>query len=314
MKRFSVLLPLSTIMFLPASALAWNSFGHMSVAYIAYNKLTPQTRDKADALLAKNPDFQNWMAMVPAGISAADTNLMVFMIASTWADRIKNAPGFSEDDPTDRNKCGVVSLQNTGFADHFRHRCWHFIDVAFTQDGTTPLPVTPTPNAQERVDLFRPVLGSNDDDLKSYDLSWLLHLVGDLHQPLHCTTRVGSTQLDGDAGGNFVNLNLGNSTVKLHAFWDDLLGPTSAKPEVVIQTAKQLPAADAIKASDLNVSHWVDEGVQNAKDSVYVAPVGLGAGPFTITNEYQKAAKALAKKQVALAGARLANLLNAELK
>jgi hypothetical protein len=37
------------------------------------------------------------------------------------------------------------------------------------------------PNAQERVDLFRPVLSSTDDDLKAYDLSWLLHLVGDLH-------------------------------------------------------------------------------------------------------------------------------------
>jgi len=159
------------------------------------------------------------------------------------------------------------------------------------------------------------VLGSNDDDLKAYDLSWLLHFVGDLHQPLHCTTRVGSTEVDGDAGGgNFVEVDLGSSTKKLHAFWDDLLGPSGAEPKAVIKTAKKLPAADATKAADLNVSHWVDEGVQNAKDKVYVAPVGLGAGPFNMTNKYKKAAKALAKKQVALAGARLANLLNAELK
>ena len=75
-----------------------------------------------------------------------------------------------------------------------------------------------------------------------------------------------------------------------------------------------LPATDATKAGDLNVSHWVAEGVQNAKDFVYVSPVGAGTGSFTLTKKYKGAANALAKKQVALAGARLANLLNAELK
>jgi hypothetical protein len=87
-----------------------------------------------------------------------------------------------------------------------------------------------------------------------------------------------------------------------------------ATPKAVIKTAKKLPVANATKASDLNVSHWVNEGVQNSKNSVYVGPVGLGPGPFTVTTTYQNAAKTLAKKQVALAGARLANLLNAELK
>ena len=298
----------------PQPAYAWNDYGHMSVAYVAYKKLTPQTRNKVNALLAKNPDFPNWVALIPAGTSPADKNLMLFMIAATWADRIKGASGYSEDNPANRNLCSAVSLQNTGFTDMHRHRCWHFIDVAFSQDGTTSLPATPVPNAQERVDLFRPVLSSTDDDLKAYDLSWLLHLVGDLHQPLHCTTRVGQGQTGGDNGGNLVTLAVGNSSVKLHIFWDDLLGPTGATPKAVIKTAKKLPAANATKASDLNVSHWVNEGVQNAKNSVYVGPVGLGPGPFTVTTTYQNAAKTLAKKQVALAGARLANLLNAELK
>src|ERR1051325_3295197 len=212
MRRVLISLVLSLLTLLPSSVEAWNNYGHMSVAYVAYQKLTPQTRDKANALLARNPDFPNWMAMVPPGTSRADTKVMLFMIAATWADRIKGAPGFNDDNPVDRNKCGAVSFQNTGFTDVFRHRCWHFIDVAFTQDGTTPLPVTPVPNAQERVDLFRPVLGSQVEDLKSYDLSWLLHLVGDLHQPLHCVTRVSRAQRDGDAGGNLVQLDLGGST------------------------------------------------------------------------------------------------------
>src|SRR5439155_25645392 len=166
------------------------------------------------------------------------------MIASTWADRIKSAAGFNEDNSADRNKCGPVSTQNIGFTDRFRHRCWHFIDVAFAQDGTTVLPPTPVPNAQERVDLFRPVLGGIDEDLKAYDLSWLLHLVGDLHQPIHCTTRVSQGQPEGDAGGNLVAVTPGTSPQKLHQFWDDLLGSSAANAKTVAKTAKKLPAAD----------------------------------------------------------------------
>jgi len=47
---------------------------------------------------------------------------------------------------------------------------------------------------------------------------------------------------------------------------------------------------------------------------VYVAPIGAGDGPFTITPAYRIAAKKLAEQRVALAGVRLANLLNEELK
>jgi len=50
----------------PQPAYAWNDYGHMSVAYVAYKKLTPQTRNKVNALLAKNPDFPNWVAVIPA--------------------------------------------------------------------------------------------------------------------------------------------------------------------------------------------------------------------------------------------------------
>ena len=55
------------------------------------------------------------------------------------------------------------------------------------------------------------------------------------------------------------------------------------------------------------------QGLWNAKTVVCVSPIGLGAGPFTIS-KYEKAAKALAKKEVALAGAGLANRLNLGLK
>jgi hypothetical protein len=254
--------------------------------------------------------------MMPSGASQSDKNLMAFMIAATWPDRIKSAPGYHEDNPAQgkHSLCDTVSSQNIGFNDHFRHRCWHFIDVAFTQDNTPHLPATPVPNTEERLALFRPVLSGTDDDLKAYDLSWVLHLVGDLHQPLHCTTRVRKGQLDGDAGGNLTKVKKGLlSSTPLHTYWDDVLGTGENLPKI-IKASKQLPAANALQALDLNVNHWVNEGVGLAKNSVYVKPIGAGGGPFKLTKKYKSDAKILAQEQVALGGERLANLLNAELK
>src|SRR5262245_598892 len=68
---------------------AWNDFGHMSVAYIAYQKLTPQTKDRVNALLKLNPDYNQWLSTIPARTSEADKRMMVFMIAATWPDQIK---------------------------------------------------------------------------------------------------------------------------------------------------------------------------------------------------------------------------------
>jgi hypothetical protein len=58
----------------------------------------------------------------------------------------------------------------------------------------------------------------------------------------------------------------------------------------------------------------VNESFDAAKQTVYTAPVGSGDGPFTMTAAYRVKAKQLARQRIALAGVRLANLLNAELK
>src|SRR5438477_2322830 len=99
MHRSLIALAVSTIVLSQTPVRAFNSYGHMSVAYVAYQNLTPQVRDKANALLAKNPDYTNWVALLPPNTAAADTNLMLFMIAATWADRIKSAAGYAEDNP-----------------------------------------------------------------------------------------------------------------------------------------------------------------------------------------------------------------------
>jgi hypothetical protein len=81
-----------------------------------------------------------------------------------------------------------------------------------------------------------------------------------------------------------------------------------------ITAAKKLPAADATLAAKSDEKDWIAESVQAAEQTAFKPPVGAGNGPFTLTTAYRNRAKALAKKRIALAGVRLANLINNELK
>src|SRR5882762_7638840 len=219
----------------------WNGRGHMMVAAVAYNKLTPQTKNRVDALLLLNPDRDHWMDLIPAGTSAAKTKMMIFMIAATWADRIKSDPDYHTDGTHNGNRPpnDPSARQNIGYDDLARHKYWHFEDLPFTQDNT-PLPAVPTPNARTQINTFRAVLTSDEPDaLKSYDLSWFVHLIGDVHQPLHCTTRIGATQLEGDDGGNGVKLS-SPGPANLHSYWDGVIGGGDA-PSTALNAISTLP-------------------------------------------------------------------------
>src|ERR1019366_652223 len=165
-------------------ALAWNNFGHMTVAAVAYEQLTSSARKKAVALLKLNPAYPDWVTNVPE----QERDLVAFVTAATWPDAIKKRGSGYVDDGEDPSTAGAT--KNEGYADNLQHRYWHYIDVPFAPDGT-PFKQPMVPNAKTQISLFRAALASSttSDDLKSYDLVWLLHLVGDVHQPLHCTSR-----------------------------------------------------------------------------------------------------------------------------
>jgi hypothetical protein len=306
------------LVLLSSTSNAWFGFGHMAVAYVAYQKLTDAKKVRVAALLKKNPYYKTkWKALIPAGTPADQHDLMVFMIAATWPDEIKSDPAYNlPDGPAGGNRppSGPVASQNKGYSDHHRHKYWHFLDSPFTQDGTT-LPAIPNPNAESEVDKLRKTLAlaksSKTDALKSYDLVWLMHIVGDVHQPLHSSTRVSSADPQGDNGGN--NVKLADPSKELHAFWDGLPGDSS-NPADVIPYASALPAADPALVSIKNASTWTKESFDLAQSAVYVLPIGPGDGPFTLDTPYKDKAKKIADERVALAGERLANLINDELK
>lgn len=311
-----------------APAFAWNDEGHMAVAYLAYQRLQPASRARVNSLLNLNPYYSKWRASLPAGISEADADRMIFMIAATWPDQIRNDPAYMDDGPNHGNSppSGPEASRNAGYSDHSRHKYWHFVDIFFSQDGTK-LPPVPAPNAETQIAAFRRALGSNvSDEVKSYDLTWLEHLVGDVHQPLHAIARVSAAMPHGDAGGSLLMLCAAPCDNSLHWFWDRLVGSQSgiqapASPSdwtselhSAMSAAQAIPAADPSLAAIASEHSWVQESYDLAKQYVYVGPVGPGPGPFTLTPDYYSNAKRIAEQRVALAGVRLANLLNKELK
>ncbi|MGB8261091.1 MAG: S1/P1 nuclease [Terracidiphilus sp.] len=310
MMRKVVIAAALTLLLGCTQAMAWNSVGHMAVAWTAYQQLTPVEQARAAALLKLNPNYQKWLGYIPAGTADADRDLYVFMMAATWPDEIKAmGSGYTGNDNPPK---GELAALNRGYADKNMHKYWHFVNTPFSTDGT-PLPAVKGPTTVDKIAAFRAALASAEpDDLKSYDLVWLLHLVGDVHQPLHASNRITAAKHNGDDGGNLVVIS--GPAKELHAYWDDQLGLGDTKNFLTaLAAAKALPAPDATLAQDDNESHWAAESFELAKSSVYVDPIGAGLGPYTPTDAYAAQAKAIAQARVALAGARLARLLKESL-
>ncbi|HVZ74006.1 MAG TPA: S1/P1 nuclease [Polyangia bacterium] len=296
-------------------AFAWDDFGHMEVAAVAYPKLNAKAKKKVAALLKLNPRYALWVS----GVKAADAERVAFMRAATWADSIKSDAGYKDDQQT-----APTAGQNVGYTDKLKHAYWHFVDQPYAADAT-PGAAALAPNALTQIGLLRAALATaaTTDDVKSYDLVWLLHLVGDVHQPLHCVSRYDVADPKGDRGGNNVLItNAAQPAVcddprycpfgppnELHAFFDDIEGAGYAVEPPYVAAGK-LAKADKTKAAIADENVWVAEGLELAKTAVYVAPIGLGDGPFAIDAAYQAAAEKLGRARIALAGARLANLIN----
>lgn len=293
-----------------APAAAWNDRGHMVVAAKAWQHLTPQTRNRVGQLLRHNPRYGAWTA----GIAASQKARVAFTRAATWPDFIKSAHGYEQD-----RLPNARSTRNIGYADCLQHRYWHFKDLPFSPDGTTIEPPS-NPNAETQIVAFAATLAdaSAGDEVKSYDLVWLIHLVGDVHQPLHATQRfLASDSMNGghgDNGGNDVSycLSAGCRTGStLHSFWDGALGNDSDVASVTAY-AGQLLAPPAAAANNLAVATWFPESFELAKAEVYKPPIGTDLShPFVLSTAYQVDAAKTAIAQVSVAGMRLAGLLNA---
>src|SRR5262249_53927236 len=139
----------------------WNDTGHMAVAFIAYRNLNPATRARVDHLIQLNPRYQIWLKMLPPGVNDATRRGMLFMIAATWPDQIKEDGEHISDGPDGGNRppSDGTADRNIGYTDRAMHKYWHFIDLPFSTDGT-PLINPDTPNARMQINVFRQILRS----------------------------------------------------------------------------------------------------------------------------------------------------------
>jgi hypothetical protein len=305
----------TAVLYLAVPAAAWNATGHRVIAAIAYERLTPSARARVDELLKSHPDYG---AILTAG-APSDSQARaraVFLAAAVWPDTIKGDPRFYDDLQKDAQPTPLIP----GFPDMARHTNWHYYDVPYAADGT-PTKEAGVPNALTEIRRQIKELGDPAESTgqRSYDLPWIEHLVGDLHQPLHCVSRFLKSQPDGDAGGNLVFVSPGGN---LHVFWDDLAGRDTSDAAVT-QYAREVVAEHPVP-EDLEKNPefailpqvWIGEGFLAAKADVYA--FGLGAGssdhPIQLSQRYQDDAKKIARVRIALAGYRLAAVLNTALK
>src|SRR5947209_1553695 len=162
---------------LPSPASAWWETGHRTVARIAATHLTPAARIRIARIL-NVPDE-----------TAAIADALV--LGSTWADEIK------KDTHTDD---------------------WHFIDITLQDSRSDNQKRCKDENCVlAQIRLFTAQLAAQKADGRWSELDalrFLVHFVGDVHQPLHAIS-------DADLGGNCERIDPPiNEAKSIHALWD----------------------------------------------------------------------------------------------
>jgi hypothetical protein len=289
-------------------AYGWNATGHRVIAAIAYQRLTPKARARVDELLRAHPDYATLLADgAPTDANDAKGRaLAAFLDASVWPDVIRGDRRFY--DETRAN--AQPTPQIAGFPNMQSHPAWHYFDTPFSPDGT-PTEDQKPPHALSELPRLLQELKSRDPK-SSYDLPWLIHIESDVHQPLHAVSRFTKDLPHGDAGGNRVFVNPGGN---LHSLWDGALG-RDTKLEVILALATEVTTQFPQKHLSKEPRRWIAESFALCKTDVYTFGDGNGTRdqPIALPHGYEYNMHVTARRRIAMAGYRLAAILNERLK
>jgi hypothetical protein len=311
---FFIFLTATLFLCAPASAWAWGCEGHQVVALIAERNLMPHALAMVKRILRDSP--------IDPTLSryCKDGNVDEMADASTWADDIR--PLRPETTP------------------------WHYIDIPLGTSHkeiakfcTVPESCVTQAIADQIAILRSPGV---DRQKKAEALRFLIHFVGDLHQPLHATS-------NNDLGGNCVPVAYFDATPELrnpqtesyapnlHGVWDTNILATMTTGKTSEQVASELDQSYRSKIvrwkkANADVDSWAWESYQLARKKTYgKLPVRIPIeSPQLIMScaddnhvstrmlklderlgqPYQNMAAPIVRERLAQAGARLALLLN----
>jgi hypothetical protein len=270
------------LMLATPNALAWGDEGHMVVGLIADHYLAADVRAQVDSMLATDS----------SGLTATD-----IAAEATWADKYRNA--------------------------HRETAAWHFVDTELSDGdidaacfGHPSLPAnTPASGgvAQDcvvdKVDQFS--LELRDPNTAPAErllaLQFLLHFVGDMHQPLHSSD-------SRDRGGNDETVSAsGIAAGKLHAYWDtafvNKLGTDQNK--VAAALIARITSSQIAQWQQQTPRDWSLEAFDIARTDVYgKLPTPDSSGKYRLPASYVSNARSVVATQLSRAGVRLAKILN----
>ena len=200
---------------------------------------------------------------------------------------------------------------------------WHYIDLYFRSDGRPTLLKPEAENVDWAIAKFSKVLADKSASTadRAQALRYLIHFVGDAHQPLHAASRETHDMPAGDAGGNRVEIQavkgIHMRRPSLHLLWDfgcglfrDVDRPLGEATKAEIERMadrilKDYPVSSLPHKNDLSPADWSREGFEISKSFVYsFGPSG------EISDTYLAKGKNICELRLAQAGHRLALLLN----
>lgn len=323
MRSCVVLFVLVVALLAPSQAGAFNANGHKIVASICYRQLNGTQRAAILSILEKHPryseDFKNAM---PSSISSDSQEVQdewLFQQAAVWPDMVKSGPQARR---------------------AFNRARWHFVNVphylsaadqAALQDHidvnleTAPAndPDDPKMNVVQAINnSLRIVNGTGFTDAqKAVHICWIFHLIGDIHQPLHSTALFSRNLFpQGDKGGNAVKTSpLSN----LHSAWDSALGTSDSftncrNAAVTLVNSADFSSAQSSAGAMINPVSWQKESHEIAKAQVYNHEIllqlqaledaddDIDHHAITLSDDYLRNRNVVGKRQVMLAGLRIA--------
>jgi hypothetical protein len=292
---------------LPAPAWAWSKGGHMVTGAITYDlmkKDSPDALTRVIALLQKHPQYDNMFAPKLEKTEAADRDRTLLMWAARWPDDIR-------DDP------------------EYHHSKWHYIDFPFKPKGQPDSVGTADPDPVNAVVALRTNFeilnrAESSDAEKAVAICWLLHIIGDIHQPLH-TVSLFTTDYpapEGDQGGNKFKIRAREDSkpISLHWFWDGLIVGGDEVRETgnkAIELRNEYPRSKLkeigkqVSAGDID--RWVQESFQLARRSVYRQGKLIGnpveKNAPVLPEGYSTQVQPLAQRRAVLASYRMAAVI-----